>query len=53
MNLLQMSNDIEAMSECSRAVGTAEVANTRAFVPHMADQRMFYLIPGRSGKKIN
>lgn len=45
MYLLEMANDVEAMRECSRAVGTAELTDSDALVTHVTRERMFYLIP--------
>lgn len=40
-----MPNDVEAMCKCSRAVGAAEVTDSRAFMSHVANERVFDLIP--------
>lgn len=39
-----MSNDVEAMREGSWTVGTAEATDLSAFVTHVTNQWMFYLI---------
>lgn len=45
MNLLQVPNDIEAMSKCARAIGATEMTDASAFMTHVAGKRMLYLVP--------
>lgn len=45
MNLLQMSDDVETVRECSRTVRTAEMTDSSALVTHVTYERMLDLVP--------
>lgn len=45
VDLLEMSNNVEAMCECPRAIRTAKMTNSSAFMTHVSDERVFDLIP--------
>jgi hypothetical protein len=45
VNLLEVPDDVEAMCECSRAVGTAEMTDASAFVTYVTHQRVLDLVP--------
>lgn len=45
MNLLQVPNNIEAMSKRARAIGATEMTDSGAFMAHVAGKRMLYLVP--------